>query len=131
MKVKCNYNKAAKAFEGYKMPLGTSIESGYGVDVGVVYIVAGMAICNGQLFYYLYNGSYPELCPFQLFEVVDSEIPKGWHFRKYTLNDPQYPYIESVWGYYEFCFDESHYTKIIDYDAKALELFHKRLREFS
>jgi hypothetical protein len=127
MKVKCLTNKAGVAFKGTKLPFGTSVDSIYGVDINVVYTVVGMHFWRSELSYFIYNGSYPVICPIQLFEVVDTKISKNWHFRQYSTNENQH--TEAAWGYYEFCFDDSHYEKIIDNDQNALSLFFLKLKE--
>jgi len=127
MKIKCLANKAGIAFKETKLPFGTSNDSVYGVDIGVIYTVVGMHLLKGELSCFIFNGSYPEICPIQLFEVVDDKISKNWHFKQYSIDDSQH--TEFVWGYYEFCFDDSHYEKIVNYDNEALALFLNKLKE--
>ena len=127
MKIKCKTNKAGDAFKGMSLPFGTSSDSEYGVDVGAIYTVLGMILWKGELSCLIFNGSYPEICPIQLFEIVDFKISKNWFFKHYSVYENSS--IESVWGYYEFCFDESHYEKIVDYHKEALALFHSKLEE--
>jgi hypothetical protein len=129
MKIKCITNKARIAFEGTDLPFGTSTNSVYGVDVGSIYSVVGMHLYKGALSYFIFNESYPSLYPFQLFEIVDSKLPNNWHFRQIKFNEPDYIHTHAVWGYYEFCFDQSHYEGLIENEPSALLIFHQRLNE--
>lgn len=114
-----------EVFRGYKMPAGYFVTSQFGIQEGKEYIVMGMILSEGVLSYLIDDGGIPLLCPFQLFEIVDSSIDVNWHFRIYTLGDDIYPYKEAVWGYYELCFDEKHYELLVEQQEAAVSKYFK------
>ena len=127
MKVKCKTNKAEVAFKGKSLPFGTASDSVYGVDIDVIYTVLGMVIWKKELSYLIYTGDFIELCPYQLFEVINPKLSNSWFFKSYSLNDGYD--VEAVWGYYEFCFDEEHYENVVSNNREGMDIFFKRKKQ--
>ncbi|PMD95695.1 hypothetical protein BWI97_13930 [Siphonobacter sp. BAB-5405] len=123
MKVRCIFNtgKALREFE--YSTLGNPSEFGrFGVSeyseyneikVGSTYLVMGLIIFRNYQAYLIDDDGFITLCPCQLFEIIDHNISPNWHFRLIEKNEMIYPFIQSIFGYYELCFDMNSYENII------------------
>lgn len=125
MRVRCLFSNG-EAYKSYKMPSGYLGTSQFGVEVGKEYIVMGISLSEGLLLYLIDHGGVPQFCPFQLFEVIDGAIADNWYFRAYTNQSEYYPYRQAIWGYYELCFDDSHWDKLADGDEEAVLTYFRR-----
>jgi len=123
MKVKCIHDKVT-GDEWFQVPYGWPKGTRFGfLEVNKEYLVMGMFKGEGDLYCLIDDYGSIISYPIQLFEVVDSKIPDDWHFRMYTKQDPLYPYREAVWGYYELCFNDDHYDKLVDQDDEAQAIY--------
>ncbi|MEO7988567.1 MAG: hypothetical protein ABI663_03440 [Chryseolinea sp.] len=124
MKVKCIYN-TGKAYENYRMPVGYSSSSQFGVEIGKEYLVMGMSLWEGSLAYLIDDG-IPHLYPFQLFQIVDSRLFVDWHFRTFGVESQ----MGAIWGYYELCYSDGYYENLIEGEDSAVQLYYKKKIEF-
>lgn len=120
MKVRCKYN------DPHNLPKFIPSDFDYGLELEKEYLVMGMII-NGEKFYYFIdeNGK-PGFYPREIFDIIDNQLSKKWYFKPYSRNDEMYPYTQAIWGYYELCFDQSHYEKLVDRESDALRLYFRR-----
>lgn len=125
MKVKCIYNTGI-AYEGDKMPDGFMPTSKFYVEIGEEYFVMGLSLWQRQLSYLIDVDGKPGWYPKQLFEISDHEI-FHFYFRTYTKEES--PYLEALWGYFELCFEEGYYDKLLDRDERAMEIYFHRKNE--
>ena len=134
MKVKCIYNtgKALRFYEEKSLKrhefgrFGTSELSAFDLTIGEVYLVMGMVIYEGNLNYVVNDGRIVSANPYQLFEVVESDLPASWHFRAFPKNNEILPSLEAVWGYYELCYVDGHYEQLIEMEEEAHRTYFKR-----
>jgi hypothetical protein len=135
MKIKC-INNTGKALRIHELsPLeshqigrfGATENSEYNeIEIGREYLVMGMIVFDTYLSYLIDDGII-SACPCQLFEVVDDKVNPNWHFRLVRKNEGIYPYIQAIFGYYELCYDEKSYEKlIVDKDDEATRLYFQR-----
>ena len=107
-------------------PLSVSNDTQYGqLEIGKEYLVMGMVLFDEQLCYLIDDGII-SVCPYQLFEVIDSRITSTWHFRALTKNDVMFPYIRTIWGYYEMCFVDDHYQQLVEAEEEAYRIYYRR-----
>lgn len=102
---------------------GVSAYTEYGFNIGEEFFVVGMLLIKGNLNYLIDNGG-AGIYPYQLFEVVDPNIPLGWYFNAFSSND-----IQAIWGYEEWCFDSKHRDGLIEMDEDACIVFYQRKSE--
>jgi hypothetical protein len=127
MKVRCLYNTGEILLDYQRIPLGTSIETRYGqLEINKEYLVMGIIIGQGILSYLVDDGGIISACPYQLFDVIDNKLSSNWFFRDFKKSDDIFPYQEAVWGYYELCFEETHYEGLIDMEEKAHRTYFRR-----
>ena len=132
MIIKCKFNKGSALRDYEDQPLqpeqfgkfGASAYTEYAFEVGEEFFVVGMILAKGNLSYLINNGRVIGTYPYQLFEVVDSEIPIGWHFNAFLSNSTQ-----ATWGYEEWCFDSNHRDALIEMDEDAYVVFYRRKSE--
>lgn len=139
MKVRCLFNKGEdlRIYE-YK-PLEKDMMGRFGatgfseyneLDIGKEYLVMGVIVFQSYQAYLIDDNEFISACPCQLFEVIDSKISSSWYFRLIEKDESVYPFIQAVWGYYEFCFDRKAYENlIVEKDEEAMKLYFKRKRE--
>lgn len=98
-------------------------------EVGKEYLITGIFL--GETNNYLIDQhEFAMLLPTELFTVTDHTIPPCWFFKQHLPQDQRYCYTSIIWGYYEFCFDENHYSKLlIEHDKTSILLYHERKRE--
>lgn len=139
MKIKCIYNTGKDLVKYQSEPLrsdgqfltdsqnrslGCSAHTQFGgLEIGKEYLVMGMFIRNGLLWYLIDDGN---IYPYLLFEVTDNKVNQNWYFRSFTKDDDNYVNREIIWGYYELCFEEGHYIQLLEKEEKAMLLFFKR-----
>lgn len=139
MKVRCIKNRGAdlRPYE-YEIINNDDILGRFGatawseyneIKIGREYLVMGITLSKGALYYLIDDGEDVDACPYPLFEVVDHTLPASWFFKALKNTDKKYPYREAVWGYYEFVFDDSHYEKLVDFDEEAMQIYFRRKRE--
>jgi hypothetical protein len=135
MKIKCinNTGKALRVYEERQLEsheigrFGATENSEYNeIEIGKEYLVMGMILFNSYLSYLIDDGIISAI-PCELFEVVDSNVTQNWHFRLIRNDENIYPYIKAIWGYFELCFDEKSYEKIIvEKDEEAQRTYFRR-----
>lgn len=139
MRVRCIHNRGIdlRPYE-YKPITNNEIFGRFGssgmtefneVKIGREYLVMGILLGEGALYYLIDDGADIDICPYPLFEVIDHTLPSSWFFKASKHTDSLYPYQEAVWGYYEFVFDDSHYEKLVDMEEGAMQIYFKRKRE--
>jgi hypothetical protein len=134
MKVRCIHNtgEALRAYESKELSkdelgrFGATGHTEFGLTIGKEYIVMGMLMGEGALDYLVDDGGNISAYPYPLFEVVDSKLPSNWFFRSYKNTDENYPYQETVWGYHELVFDDSHYEKLVEGEEEAERIYFRR-----
>ena len=134
MKVRCIHNtgEALRAYESKELSkdelgrFGATSHTEFGLMIGKEYIVMGMLMGEGALDYLVDDGGNISAYPYPLFEVVDSKLPSNWFFRSYKNTDENYSYQETVWGYHELVFDDSHYEKLVEGEEQAERIYFRR-----
>ncbi len=126
MKVKCIFNTGKALLDYERIPLGTTDITQYGqLEIGKEYLVMGMIMTDGYLTY-LVDDDVINACPYQFFEITDSQLTPNWYFKALTKQDKNYPNQEAVWGYYELCFNDNHYAQLVDMEESAMRIYFKR-----
>ncbi len=120
MKVLCKYN------DPDNVPEGIPTDFDYGLELQKEYLVMGIMIKGEELSYFIDENGKPGFYPKELFDITDNQLSQEWYFKPYSKNDEMYPYVQSIWGYHELVFEESHYEKIVDREEAALRLYFKR-----
>ena len=127
MIVKCINNTGRILMDNKIKPHGIFPESTFGeLDVGKKYLVMGMVLKDGILYYLVNGGRVISIIPNQLFEVVDNSIPDNWFFKSFTKDMIKIVNMEAIWGYYEFVEDIEHYPKLMLMDEEAHRLYFRR-----
>jgi len=86
MIVKCINNTGRILMDNKIRPHGIFPESTFGeIDVGKKYLVMGMVLKDGILYYLVNGGRVISIIPNQLFEVVDNSIPDNWFFKSMEI----------------------------------------------
>lgn len=137
MKVRCIYNtgEALRIYENKALNkdefgrFGASGHTEFGLDIGKEYLVMGMILGEGSLNYLIDDGGYVSTYPYPLFEVIDNKLPSSWFFRTLKNTDVNYPFQESIWGYFELVFDDNHFGKLIEMEEETLRIYFKRKME--
>ena len=127
MKIKCIRNTIIRG-EEYSLSYKTSSEVvKYGeLEIGEDYIVMGMILKQGSLFYLIDSGRIISACPHILFQIIDHILPASWYFKVFAPDYHNYINMEAVWGYFELCFVDAHYEELIDMDEKAHSIYFAR-----
>jgi len=86
----------------------------------------GMVMKKGYLNYLVDDGGVISVCPYQLFEIINHDLPSGWHFNAFTVSDENYINREALWGYRELCFVYNHYEQLIDMNEEAHRIYYQR-----
>ena len=138
MKIKCLYNtgKALRIYEDKQLKsyelgrFGATENTQFNeIEIGKEYLVMGMILFKSYAAYLIDDGII-SACPCQLFQIIDDKINADWHFRLVRENEDIYPYIQAIFGYYELCFDEKSYEKlIVDKDDDATNLYFRRKKQ--
>lgn len=136
MKVRC-FNNKGEALRPYEYnPLskdmmgrfGATGYSEYGcLTIGQEYLVLGVIIFETYQAYLIDDNGFISACPCQLFEVVDSRVNSNWYFRLIEKEEDIYPFVQSIFGYYELCFDKKSYENlIVEKDEDAQRIYFRR-----
>jgi hypothetical protein len=97
------------------------------VKVGKEYLVMGMIIFKEYQAFLIDDNGFISACPCQLFKVIDNKVNSNWHFRLIDKDEDIYPYIQSIFGYYELCFDKQSYENLIlEKSEDAHKIYFKR-----
>lgn len=99
------------------------------LKAGVEYLVMGIFL-NWESAYYLIDSRETiRIFPCESFEIIDCKIPPNWFCKIYREDEEAYAYRRAIWGYYEFCFDEHQFEKLVDGEQEALLLYYQRKSE--
>lgn len=138
MIVKCIHNRGAD-LDSKRIGIGRawtfnagSKQTEYPIDIGTEFLVLGMSLNFGSLYYLIEaisDADIYRLYPYQLFTVVCNIVPSNWRFVSFDRTDDAYPEVEARWGYREFLFDEEHYIGLIERHRADLMIVEKRKRE--
>jgi hypothetical protein len=133
MKVRCLYNtgEALRSYE-YK-PLDKNILGRFGatgytvygeLDIDKEYLVMGIIIFQTYQAYLIDDSGLISACPCQLFEVIDDKVTPNWHFRQVEKEEDIYPFVQTIFGYPELCFDKKAYENlIVEKDEEAMRTY--------
>ena len=122
MKVRCisNSGEALRAFEYSVLEknilgrFGATWYTSYGgITIGAEYLVMGIIVFENYQAYLIDDNGFISAPPCQLFEVIDSKISSNWHYRLISKDEEMYPYVQSIFGYSEFCADKKAYKNLI------------------
>ena len=123
MKVICKHNNPDIGATGIP-------DFDHGLELEKEYLVMGTFLAEKQLWYLIDEGGKPSCYPFQLFQVIDTSISPNWHFKIIEDENDIYPFEKvAVWGYYELCFDQSHYERLVERNENDIRLYFKRKME--
>lgn len=130
MKVKCLHNSGKDLLCHLDIPRLTSEHTHYGeLEIGKEYLVMGLILFNDHLGY-LIDDEVISVCPYQLFEIIDSKLPNNWYFNNLMPGDTAYPYVKSIWGFHEMCFEKNFYEKlIVEMEEEAYRVYFKKKME--
>ena len=136
MKVRCLYNtgEALRSYEyrflekGIMGRFGATGYSEYGgIEIGEEYLVMGLIVFESYQAYLIDDNGFISVCPCQLFEVINSELNSNWYFRLIGKDEENYPFIQSIFGYYELCHDKNAYKNlIIEKTEEAQQIYFRR-----
>ncbi|WP_143309453.1 hypothetical protein [Chitinophaga vietnamensis] len=136
MKVKCIHNTGAalREYEYKSMEknmMGRFGATGYSeyneLEIGKEYLVMGIIIFKTYQAYLIDDNGLISACPCQLFEVTDSKVPSNWYFRLIEAEEDIYPFVQSIFGYYELCVDKKSYENlIVEKDEDAMRTYFRR-----
>lgn len=137
MIVKCVSNKGEflssyeYEFEKNKKKIGrfgSSADTQYNeVKVGREYLVMGIIVFRTYQGFLLDDDGFISVLPCQLFEILDNKIDHKWYFRMVDKEEEIYPYIQSIFGYYELCLDKnSYYNLIVEQEETSMQIYFRR-----
>jgi hypothetical protein len=124
---------------GKDLPIEALIpQDGFGVNTefrlipGKYYIVYGMVLYSGYIWYYICDESdlyCPYWNPSPLFEVVDGRISRYWMFS--YKKGIRYFKPQAIWTYSEWADDPDYYDLLTDGEEREVQLFkaYKQLME--
>lgn len=129
MILKCLSNKGSFLPTDFLLP-----NAGYGSDAiftgikpGEYYVVYGMAIFSGYIWYYLTSNDNPDYFPMArpapLFEVVNGHLSKYWIYSFFPGKDRESSF--TVWAFPEWVNDVYYYDSLSDDDETAVNIFIK------
>lgn len=127
MKIKCIRNTITRG-EEYPLSYTTSSDMvQYGaLEIGEEYVVMGMILTQGSIFYLINGGRVISACPKILFQITDYNIPNSWYFNSFSPDYYNFVNMEAVWGYFELCFVDTHYEELIDMNENAHKIYFAR-----
>ena len=106
---------------------GASAFTAYDLEVGKDYLVMGILVFKTYQGYLVDDNGSIQVVPCQLFEVVDSSTPSSWHFRLIDKEEEIYPYVQSIFGYFELCYDTRGYEDlIVEMTEQAQRIYFRR-----
>ncbi|PTT02548.1 hypothetical protein DBR11_04475 [Pedobacter sp. HMWF019] len=124
MKIKCLYNTGEILMNSQRKPKYVSENTKYSqLKIGEEYLVLGILMIDGLLYYLVDDGGIISECPSLLFCIIDNKLPDDWFFSNI---ENEYTEIEAVWGYYELVFDPQHYSKLINMDEEAHRIYYRK-----
>ena len=134
MKVRCIFNTGEDLRSYEKKSLnkeelgrfGATAYTEYGLTIGKEYIVMGIILGEGTLYYLIDDSGYASVYPYPLFEIVDNKLPQNWFYKALNNIDENYPYQEAIWGYYELCCDKNHFEQLIEREEDAQRIYFRR-----
>jgi hypothetical protein len=127
MIVECIANTgAALPSELVRPEMGLTRERSFALVVGKNYVVYGMTVFLGHLWYYLSDEDdlyYPVWKPSHLFRIVDGGMSQYWRLGMYTIDSSgaTMPII----AFPEWATNPVFYDRLTDGDADAVSLFNK------
>jgi hypothetical protein len=132
VKVKCISN-IGKGLEVYKdKPLFVSPESTWGqLEVDKEYTVMGIMKSDNCTYYLVDDYGIISFCPYQLFNVTDSELSKDWHFREFKRGVDSSNSWDFIISYYELCFDDNHYINLLEQEESDTNLYLMRKQQIN
>lgn len=139
MIIKCISNKG-EYLRGYeykklnKDVFGRFGASGYTeyaeLQVGKEYLVMGIVIFESHQGYLIDDDEFITIVPCQLFKILDSSFIGQWYYRLIEKDEENYPFIQAIFGYYEFCFDKKSYQNlIIEKDEESIQTYFQRKKK--
>jgi hypothetical protein len=127
MIIKCIRNTSIRG-EEYSFaynPFSDIVEHGE-LEIGEEYIVMGMILKKGAIYYLINSGTVISASPYILFQITNHSIPNNWYFKIFTPDYYNYINMEAVWGYFELCFVDKHYEELIDMNRDAHRIYFSR-----
>jgi len=131
MKVRCKKNTGEYLREyGVNAPADRNVFGRFGassytrydfLEIDREYLVMGIIVFQTYQGFLIDDGDMISVCPCPLFAIVDDRIDPNWHFRLIDVNEQIYPFIQSIFGYFELCSDNNAYENLIVEKDKAAE----------
>jgi hypothetical protein len=124
MKLICK-QKTAQGLDLKKVTIISSNNYDFGLEIGKVYQVMGMATYRDTncLYYLIDEDGRPDWFPYVLFTVSDNVLPKNWYIKLYDQNLPGD--IFSLVGFKELCNDDF-YVRLVEREEKAMRIYFRR-----
>jgi len=107
----------------------------YHLTPGRGYLVLGMSVTETRLMIFaLDDTEFPGFYPAGLFDIASQPTPARWMFAvrdgmRASGTDVWANPVQAVWGYPELVEDPSHYTRLVEGEAAARDVFQRRLAE--
>jgi hypothetical protein len=122
MKIKCIENRVICLPEEIIRNYSTSY-SEFSILKGGEYIVYGMTVYLGYIWYYVCDEDYsyyPIWNPSPLFEVVDGRLSRYW---TYSYKEGEYAVLRPRWAFLEWTSDPDYYDRLTDGEDREVEIF--------
>lgn len=123
MKVVCKYNDPAN------LPSGISDNFDYGLELSKEYLVMGILTFkqSNDLYFLVDENSRPGWFPYQIFEIVSSELPANW-FVKINI-ECYYVDYKNLIGFDELCNKKDFFNQLLERDEEAMRIYFRRKAE--
>ena len=126
MRVKCLYNTLNDNGSCYNRKFHSSNENNYlFLEENKLYLVMGIIYGINELSFMIDVQRSVYDCPYQLFEIVDNNIPPDWKLGLFEKSD-LYENIISIIGYKELVEVEKSYLDLYEGEENALLTYFKR-----
>jgi hypothetical protein len=131
MKVKCKFN----SIDENEICSFQKLDSSNGkiffplLEKDKIYLVMGLIFAYDGLAYLIDSFGSPFDCPYQLFEIVDNNLPIDWKLQIF-INSSYYNGIVSICGYKELVEDEKHFLNLFESEFDTIYTYFKRKTDY-
>jgi hypothetical protein len=124
MRAICRYDNAA-ILNSRHFDAGYSEGTEFYIEIGREYEIYGITIWGGVISYLVVDKHrQTSFYPADLFELIDSEVPKSWVFRYIGLGMFK---VNAVFGYKRLVYDQDHYDALVQHDEGAMSYFFREV----
>jgi hypothetical protein len=122
MRIKCIENKVAKLPEEIVNNFSIS-DSSFPILKGKEYIVYGMIVHLGYIWYYICDetySDYPVWHPSPLFEIINGQLSRFWI---YSYKEGELSVLRPRWAFPEWANNPDFYDKLTDGEEREVKIF--------